>query len=67
LKYLWLAVTPDEYELPLCVADSARQLAEELGITCVNVLASEARGISGKITGRKIVKVKFKEDVGDEN
>ena len=28
-KYLWLAVETDQYELPLVVADSARELAEK--------------------------------------
>lgn len=31
-KYLWLAVTPDEYELPMVVEDSSYKLAKALGI-----------------------------------
>lgn len=31
-KYLWIAVTADELELPIAVADSQSQLAEILGI-----------------------------------
>ena len=27
-KYLWICVEADEYELPLAVADSARELGE---------------------------------------
>ena len=27
-KVLWIAVTPDRYELPVCVCDSQKDLAE---------------------------------------
>lgn len=30
-EYLWLAVTPDKYELPIAVADSAAELGRMLG------------------------------------
>ena len=30
-RYLWLCVEADEYELPLVVADSARELAQKVG------------------------------------
>ena len=36
---LYLAITPDQYELPLCVEDSPTGLAEALGIT-VNAVRS---------------------------
>ena len=29
---LWLAVTPDKYELPIAVADTARELSGLLGL-----------------------------------
>ena len=32
-KYLWMAVTPDEYELPMYVADTARELGEKYGVS----------------------------------
>lgn len=31
--YVWMAVTPDEYELPIAVADSALELAQMMGTT----------------------------------
>lgn len=37
MKVLWMAVTPDEYELPLAVADTAKGLANMLGVTESNV------------------------------
>lgn len=58
VKYYWMAVTADKYELPLAVADSSYLLARMLDIHPGTVLASEARSKSGKITGRKTVKVK---------
>ena len=30
-RYLWLAVTADEYELPLVIEDTAAALARRLG------------------------------------
>lgn len=30
--YLWMAVTPDEYELPIAVADAAMELGRMLGM-----------------------------------
>lgn len=31
-KHLWMAVTPDELELPMAVADTARELTAMLGL-----------------------------------
>lgn len=58
-RYLWLAVTPDKYELPLAVAESAGKLAMILGITRENVIDSCIKERSGKYSGRKIVKVEI--------
>ncbi len=57
LRYLWLAVTPDEYELPIYIEDTAKKLGEKLGVTESTVVCSVMRKMSGKNTGRKIVKV----------
>lgn len=56
-KYYWLAVTPDEFELPLAVADSARELGEICGISGDTVECSAWRGSDGTNSGRKFVKV----------
>ena len=55
-KYLWLCVEADEYELPLYVADTARELAEQFDTTthCVQVLVDG--GYSGKKIGRRFLK-----------
>lgn len=36
-KVLWVATTADKYELPICVCDSQKDLAEHLGVTTSNI------------------------------
>ena len=43
-RYLWMAVTADEYELPLAVEDTAAALARRLGVSENTVRAVEYRG-----------------------
>lgn len=52
-----MAVEADEYELPLAVADTAREIAELFDTTagCVQVLVDG--GYSGRKIGKKFVKV----------
>ena len=57
-KYYWMAVTADKYELPLVVAESSRELARKCGTSKSNVENLAAGGWSGKISGRKFVKVR---------
>ncbi|MEA4927550.1 MAG: hypothetical protein VB104_02610 [Candidatus Limiplasma sp.] len=60
---LYLAVTPDRYELPLCVEDSPTGLAEALGITVNAVRSACAPGKaskSGTRRGYRIVRVEVK-------
>ena len=56
-KYLWVAVEADKYELPLYVADSARELAEKFDTTKHNVEVSAFFGNSGTMSGRRFLKV----------
>lgn len=58
-KYLWMCVEADEYELPLIVADSARELAEMVGLSVDTVTVSAYRGYNGKASGRRFVKVRL--------
>lgn len=57
-KYLWMAVDADEYELPICVADTARELGEKYGVTADTVITLARDDSSGKIIGKKYVKVR---------
>ena len=43
-QYFWLAVTADEYELPLVVEDTAAALARRLGVSENTVRVMEYRG-----------------------
>ena len=43
-RYLWLAVTADEYELPLAVENTAAELAKRLGVSEDTVRVMEYRG-----------------------
>ena len=43
-RYFWLAVTADEYELPLAVEDTAATLARRLGVSEDTVRVMEYRG-----------------------
>ena len=56
-KYLWLAVEADKYELPLYVADSARELAEKFGTTKHNVETFVCKQSNGRMNGFKYIKV----------
>lgn len=43
-RYLWMAVTADEYKLPLIVEDTAAALAKRLGVSENTVRVVEYRG-----------------------
>lgn len=60
-KYYWLLVEADEYELPLVVADTARELAEKCGTTKHNVETFVSKESNGRIKGTKYVKVRREE------
>ena len=61
-KYLWLAVDADEYELPLYVADSAKELAEKFNTNKHTLECNAYRGYNGRILGYKYVKVRNDDD-----
>lgn len=53
---VWMAVTADKFELPIVVKDTARELAEYLGISTETVYKSSRR-VNGVNTGRRILSV----------
>lgn len=57
-KYYWLCVEADEYELPLVVADTARELAEKCGTNKHNVETFVSKQSSGRDNGFKYLKVR---------
>ena len=60
-KYYGLLVEADEYELPLVVADTARELAEKCGTTKHNVETFVSKKSNGRIKGTKYLKVRREE------
>lgn len=60
-RYYWLAVEADEYELPLAVADTAKELGDIFGISKSVVIEAVKNNRSGRISGRKFVKVERNE------
>lgn len=59
---LYLAVTPDEYELPLFVADSAVELAKMFSTTANVVSSCISHNSSGKKAGVKFIRIVVEED-----
>ena len=57
-KYLWMAVDADEYELPIFIADSAGELAEQYGLSkqCIITSTSDPK-CTGRYKGHKFIKV----------
>lgn len=54
---LYMAVTPDKYELPITVESTLFDLAEMFGTTPATIATSISRNKSGKRRGAKFVKV----------
>ena len=62
IKALWLAVTPDEYELPIAVADSAGSLARILKVPEYRVRNNWTNRRSGKNNGQKIIRIEIEQE-----
>lgn len=48
-EFIWMAVSPDEFEIPLCVADSQGELAEKL--RALGFSRASKEGISKRFAG----------------
>ena len=55
---IWMAVTADEYELPMAAEDTAERLAKKMGTTKSNIVCREHRKNNGVRTGYRVIKVK---------
>ena len=53
-----MCVEADEYELPLAVADTARELGEMCGTNKHNIETFISKNSNGRCSGRKFVKVR---------
>ena len=63
-QYLWMYVTPDKYELPVYVCDTARELAEKRNVS-VSTVKTAARTHELKGYGNYI-KVEVEEDMNED-
>lgn len=54
---VWMLVTDDEYELPLMVADTSKELAEKLGVSANTIRSaySHSQHRKDKCIYRKVV------------
>lgn len=55
--YLYLEVTPDEYQLPLAVAESRKELAVMRGITSKQIKDYLAKTRAGKIKNPRFIRI----------
>jgi len=59
---LYMAVTPDELELPMAVEKSAVMLAKRVGSTADIIYSSISHKKSGKTRGMRFVRVEVTDD-----
>ena len=57
-KYYWMAVDADEFELPIAVADTAKELGIICGITGDTIRALAYDGCDGSKTKRRFIRVR---------
>lgn len=59
---IYLAITADEYELPLYVTTNASEMARHYGLNPATVLSAITQNKSGRNTSRKFTSVEVFED-----
>ena len=59
LERLYIAVTPDLYELPIAVADTAKELAKMIGTSENSVYSCISKKRSGKKTKFKFLRIDY--------
>lgn len=60
--YYWIAVTKDEYETPIAVAETAAELAQMLGLSRNTVATKVFRDYDGRKVKYRIIKIPKGED-----
>lgn len=56
-EFLWMAVTADEYELPIAVADTSIELGQMLGVSDSTITTSIKKKLDGSRSGLRYLKV----------
>lgn len=59
---LYMAVTPDEYELPVHVAKTVRELARLTGCKQTSISQAMCRGTSGRGLGYRFIAVELPDE-----
>lgn len=59
---VYMAVTPDKYELPLFLSDTQIGLAKITGYSADIIKSCISRGDSGRMRGMKFLRVAIEED-----
>lgn len=57
MKYIWMEITKDKYELPVAVADTCEELADMCGVSPYTVRNSWRRYAKGKLKKTKYIMV----------
>lgn len=64
---LYICVTHDEYELPIAVADSTKELAQMLGVKSKTIVESLCRVRNGTRGWCRYKEIEIEEEKGDGN
>lgn len=59
---IYMAVTADEYELPIDFSSNLKKLAERTGVSASNISCCISRKCNGKVRGFKFVKVEVENE-----
>ena len=60
-KYIWMKVSNDEYEFPLCTADTVKKLADSLGCSAGTIRSEYSKWVNGKIKNCPFRRVELEE------
>lgn len=58
---VWMKVTDDEYELPVIVADTSKELAKKCGVSAMTIRALASRVRSGERKSSTYICVEIEE------
>ena len=59
---LYMAVSTDEFELPLFISEDIKEVATRYGITYNDILSRISNGRSGKTNGVKFIRIDVEDD-----
>lgn len=62
---LYMAVTPDKYELPLVISESLDEISIKTGVKKHAILSSICHNRSGKNTGYKFLRIELCEFIDE--